>query len=149
MAIDPSGVPTAFSWNFGGWFGSQLGSTLWLLLLGVVLLSQDSLVAWLCIVGFVFLNVWGLYLWRSRAHLTTYAGLQRFFSAASLTTALVVVMVNSRGLSTPPPPGTVISTHLPYWVIAVFPGVMMFFFLLERQGRRSKEGRRSSGDRQA
>ena len=30
----------AFQWNRGGWFGAQLGTTLWLVILGVLLLAQ-------------------------------------------------------------------------------------------------------------
>jgi hypothetical protein len=138
MATDKSSPPTAFSWNAGGWFGSQLGCTLWLLILGFVLLSKDSLSAWLCVASFVVLNAWGLYLWRCQDQLSAYAGLQRFLLAASVIITLVVVVVNSRGVSEPPTPGALVSTYLPYWVIAAAPGVMLLFFLRERQVKRSQ-----------
>jgi hypothetical protein len=136
MATDGLRTPTAFSWNAGGWFGSQLGCTLWLLILGVVLLSKDSLAAWLCVGGFVLLNAWGLYLWRSREKLTSYAGMQRFLLATSVIIAMVVVVVNGRGVSEPPAPGALVSTYLPYWAIAVAPGLMLLFYWRERQVKR-------------
>jgi hypothetical protein len=139
MATDGQSTPTAFSWNAGGWFGSQVGCTAWLLILGVVLLSKDWLAAWVCVGGFVVLNAWGLYLWRSREHLTAYAGLQRFLLATSVIIALVVVAVNGRGVSEAPAPGALVSTYLPYWTIAVAPALMLLFFWQERQVKRSRK----------
>jgi len=138
MATDENSTRSAFAWNAGGWFGSQLGCTLWLLILGVVLLSKDSLAAGVCIAGFVVLNAWGLYLWRGREQLGAYVGLQRFLLAASVIVALVVVVVNTRGVSEPPTPGALVSTYLPYWVIAAPPGLMLLLFLRERKVERSQ-----------
>jgi len=138
MATDENASMTAFSWNAGGWFGSQLGCTLWLLILGFVLLSKDSIAAVVCLAGFVALNAWGLSFWRRREHLSAYAGLQRFLLAASLIIALVVVVLNGRGVSQPPTPGALVSTYLPYWGIAVGPALMLLFFLRERQVKRSQ-----------
>ena len=138
MTTDGNTSMTAFSWNAGGWFGSQLGCTLWLLILGFVVLSKDSIAAVVCLVGFVALNAWGLSLWRRREHLNAYAGLQRYLLAASLIIALVVVVLNGRGVSEPPIPGALVSTYLPYWSIAVAPALMLLFFLRERQVKRSQ-----------
>jgi hypothetical protein len=68
--------------------------------------------------SFPLLNAWGLYLWQSRERLSAYGGLQRFLGVTSVVIALVVCVVNSRGLSAPPSPGALVSTYLPYWVIA-------------------------------
>jgi len=138
MATDENASNTAFFWNAGGWFGSQLGCTLWLLILGFVLLSRDSLAGVLCLTSFVALNAWGLFLWRRREHLSAYAGLQRFLLAVSLVIALVVVVLNGRGVPEPPVPGNLVSTYLPYWCIAVAPTLMLFFFLRERKVKRGQ-----------
>ena len=37
MASSENRTPAAFAWNVGGWFGTQIGCTLWLLILGFVL----------------------------------------------------------------------------------------------------------------
>jgi len=84
------------------------------------------------------LNAWGLYLWRGREKLTAYVGMQRFLCATSLIIALVVAVVNGRGVSEPPAPGALVSTYLPYWAIAVAPGLMLLFFWRERQAKRSQ-----------
>jgi hypothetical protein len=133
-----SNTPSAFAWNAGGWFGAQLGSTLWLLILGLVLSRKDTLTASVCVASFVVLNAWGLYLWRSRERLSAYAGLQRLLLGASVIIALVVVVVNGRGLSEQPSPGALVSTYLPYWVIAVAPALMLLFFLWDRQVKRAQ-----------
>ena len=137
--VTTTGISTrsAFSWNAGGWIGTQLGSTLWLLILGLVLVRRDALGGWLCVASFVLLNAWGWYLWRSREHLSAYAGLQRFLLAASVIVGVVVMVVNGRGLSEPLTPGAVVSTYLPYWAIAAAPALMLLFFLRERTVRRS------------
>ena len=109
-----------------------MGCTLWLLILGTVLLSKDSLAAWACLGGFAGLNAWGLYLWRRRAQLSAYAGLQGFLAAASVTIAFVVVVVNGRGVSEPLTQGALVSTYLPYWAVALAPALMLLFFLRER-----------------
>ncbi len=137
MATDPSSPPT-FSWNAGGWFGSQVGCTLWLLILGFVLLAKDPPSGWLCLTGFVLLNAWGLYLWRCRERLSPYAGFQRFLAVASMIIALVVVVANNRGVSAPPNPGSLVSTYLPYWVIGLAPALMFLFFLRQRHSHRSQ-----------
>ncbi len=138
MASSGNSAPSTFAWNAGGWFGAQVGCTLWLLILGFVLFRKDALAGWTCVASFFVLNAWGLYLWRSRERLSAYAGLQRFLIAASVVIALVVWVVNTRGLSEPPTPGALVSTYLPYWVIAAAPALMLLFFLRERKVRRGQ-----------
>jgi hypothetical protein len=133
---DRNDIPSAFTWNTGGWFGAQFGSTLWLLILGLVLVRTDALAAWLCVAGFLVLNAWGFHLWRARGWLSAYAGLQRFLLAAAVVVTVVVVVVNGRGLSEPSAPGAMVSTYLPYWTIAAAPALMLFFFFRERKTRR-------------
>jgi hypothetical protein len=137
VASPENSTVSAFAWNAGGWLGTQVGCTLWVLILGFVLFRRDALVGWTCVSSFFVLNAWGLYLWRSRERLSAYAALQRFLIAASVVIALVVWVVNSRGLSEPPSPGALVSTYLPYWVIAAAPALMLLFFLRERKVRRS------------
>lgn len=129
---DKNQTSPTFVWNAGGWFGSQFGCTLWMLILGFVLLARDFLAAWVCIAGFVVLNVWGLYLWQARARRRAYAAIQWFLLAASGVIAIVVVTVNVRGLSEPATAGALVSTYLPYWVVAVAPGLMLVFFWRQR-----------------
>ena len=127
---------TAFVWNAGGWFGSQVGSTLWLLILGLGVARRDPLAGSLAVGGFLALNAWGLSLWRSRARLGAYAGIQRFLLAATAVVAVVVVVAHARSTATTPRPGALASTFLPGWVVLMFPGLMLLFWLRERLARR-------------
>ncbi len=138
MATEQGTAPSSFGWNAGGWFGSQIGSTLWMLILGLVLFTKDSVSAWVCVVGFLGLNALGVYLWRSQGHLSAFAGLQRFLLVESVIIAVVVLVVNLRGVSEPPAPGALVSTYLPYWVIAIAPGFLVVFYLREPKVRASQ-----------
>lgn len=129
---------SSFAWNGAAWFGSQFGCTLWLLILGLFLFWKDVLSASVCVAGFAVLNAWGVYLWRVRQRLSAFAGLRRFLLAASVTFAVVVLIVNAREVSEPPVPGALVSTYLPYWLIGVAPALLLLFFLHERKAKRSQ-----------
>lgn len=139
MANSANAAKCAFVWNAGGWFGTQVGGTLWLLILGFVLAPKDALAGCAGVASFFALNAWGLYLWHCRARLSAYGGLQRFLIVASVVIALVVWVVNTRGLFVPSTPDDWRSTYLPYWVIAVAPAVMLLFFLFERIATRARD----------
>ena len=131
---------SAFVWNAGGWFGSQIGGTLWMLILGLVLLGKDLVSAASALAAFGLLNAYGWQLWCRRTELRAYVALQRFLITASVAIAAVVVLLNVRGVAEPPPPGALVSTHLPYWVVAVAPGLALMFWWRERMARRIGDG---------
>jgi hypothetical protein len=129
VSTAPPEARPAFVWNPGAWFGCQVGCTLWLAILGVVLFPKDRLAAWGCLAGFLALNAWGVHLWRRRDRSSAYAAIQRFLLGASAVIAAVVILVNLRGVSLPPGPGAFVSTYVPYWAIAVAPALMLVFRL--------------------
>jgi hypothetical protein len=130
-ASNPSG--TAFVWNAGGWFGAQLGSTLWMAILGLVLLGQDRAAAAAALAGFALANAAGLFVWRGRARRSAYSGVQLFLLALALIVAAVVAVVQLRGASETPTSG--VSTYLPWWVVGLAPILMLAFLLRERAAR--------------
>ncbi len=132
---DPSERSPAFVWSAGAWFGSQIGSTTWMLILGFLLLGRDRLVGALCVTSFLALNTWGIVLWRRRSRLSAYSGFQRLLAAVAVITAIVVVSVNVRGLSQPSAPGELVSTYLPYGAIGIVPAMMLVFAWRERASR--------------
>jgi NADH:ubiquinone oxidoreductase subunit 6 (subunit J) len=131
-SANPSG--TAFVWNAGGWFGAQLGSTLWMAILGFVLLAKDLPAAATALAGFALANAAGFFLWRGRARRSAYSGLQLFLLALALIVAAVVAVVQLRGASETPTSG--VSTYLPWWVAGLAPILMLVFLLRERAARR-------------
>lgn len=114
-------------WSPGSWFGTQLGCTLWLLLLGAVLLGEDHVTGAAAFVGFVAANAWGLRLWRRRARMPGRVGMQRLLAGIALVVAIVVVLANVRA----------VAVDLPYWTIAVVPACMV---LLGRPRPRARSG---------
>ncbi|NJO85557.1 MAG: hypothetical protein HC818_01785 [Synechococcaceae cyanobacterium RM1_1_27] len=115
---------SASSWRSSAWFGSQVGSTLWMVLLGIVAaIKNDLQTAAIAVVGVALLNLWGVMLWRQRRMCSMYAALQRFLTLNTLVTAVLVFSLNRNG-------DLPSSLFLPYWVIAVPLGLMLMFFSL-------------------
>jgi hypothetical protein len=56
-------------WSAEGWFGAQVGSTLWLLIAAAVLLPQSAVVGLGVLLLWIAANGAGLALWRRRAAL--------------------------------------------------------------------------------
>jgi hypothetical protein len=130
---------TAFCWKGGGWFGGQLGGTLWLLICGLVFLAKDILCGLISIACFILLNAFGLYLWRQRARLSAYKVIQSLLAITAATVILLVVMANLRGIVWADKPGGLVSTYLPYSMIFVVPTIMARFYFQERNVRNKGE----------
>ena len=143
---EPKAALSAFSWNVGSWFGAQLGCTLWMLILGLLLLTQSPLTAWTALAGFTILNVWGLYLWRCRSTLAAYAGLQRLLLAVAIVFAVLTLVPNQTGATQVPVAGVHVSTYLPHWVVLTPLALMLMFYLQERAVRRLSSGPNSTPD---
>ena len=74
--IDREQQPT--SWNAGAWFGSQLGSTLWLLVSSALLAARSLSLAILVFALFLVPNLVGFWLWRSRRRIAVFTAFQVF-----------------------------------------------------------------------
>ncbi len=128
-ATDP--MPSRrFQWNRGGWFGGQLGGTLWLLLLGGLLLARGASVGALVLVLGLVPNALGVVLWRRRERWAPYPALQLLIavSGASAVAALAAVWVAGETL-----PGW--SFRGGFLALAVYPALMGMFHLQERSAR--------------
>ncbi len=132
MAFDGKRGPGRFQWNRGGWFGGQIGSTLWLILLGGSLLMRGrSAGAALLALGLIP-NLVGTWLWRHRRTRSPYSALQLLVAVAGAC-ALVGLQVLSRsGL----PPA---SLGLPsgFGLLLIYPGLMVLFHFRERAARKA------------
>ncbi|MCU0865571.1 MAG: hypothetical protein MUC36_17435 [Planctomycetes bacterium] len=116
---------SSFVWNAGGWFGALFGSTIWMLVLGVGALSEDRTAAGLVFASFVAASLWGILLWRRRARLSAYAGLQWLLVGLLVAFAVAIVTANVRGLA----------VQVPYWAIATPLPLMAMFWLRQRLAR--------------
>lgn len=69
-------TPQGLQWDFGAWFGSQIGSSLWMLLAGLILLGRAPLAAGVVLVLFALVNAVGATLWSRRERLRAHPAMQ-------------------------------------------------------------------------
>ena len=129
MSADVSKSSAFFRWNAGGWFGSQLGCTAWLLSGAFEFLWKDALLTSCFLLSFAVVNIWGLFLWSRRDRLTAYTGLQCLLAGCSTVLTLLIILINIRGFSA-------VGSYL---VIGFGPFLMLRFYLLERLAKSTQE----------
>ena len=129
-----------FGWNASGWFGALIGSTLWMLALGVGVLSEDRTTAIVIFATFVAANLWGILLWRRRDRLAAYAGLQWLMVGLLVAFAVAIVTANARTTS----------VAMPLWAIAMPLPLMGTFWLRQRGANEAlREAGAGSGPRRS
>ena len=114
------------SWSAGAWFGSQIGSSLWMLILAGLLFGKDTLAASTVLGAFIGAQIWGLVLWSRRDRIEESSALQLFLAGFGQLVALVVIFVNGRHST----------DELPYWTIALVPLLMIVLRLFRRGSSR-------------
>jgi hypothetical protein len=150
-AKEPMLGPGQFQWNTGGWFGSQLGCTAWMLVGAAVIAPQAPLVAawWACC--FVIANAVGTGLWWRRDRLSPYPAIQALLATVAVAGLLAVVSLHLFGpadvrLGVGIRDGRFVLDHTPgntlrsgYAALLVgVPVMMAWFAFMERAGRRGK-----------
>ena len=116
----------AFEWNRGGWFGTQVGATLWLVLLGGLLMAQSRPVGGLVLASGLVPNLLGVLLWRRRHSVSAYHGIQALLAACGIgaLVAMACLRVSSdQGASADLPSA---------WLLLLYPGLMLVLHLRER-----------------
>jgi len=83
-------------WNVG-WFGLQLGGTLWLLIMALVLVGRSSGTAALVFGCFLIPNLFGTWLWFSRVGLSVYRAARVFLPILGLFSILAVFIADRAG----------------------------------------------------
>jgi hypothetical protein len=87
----------ASHWQAGGWFGSQLGGTAWLLVAALVIAPQSPTSAAVLLGCGVAANLIGCLLWVRRARLDPYHALQVLVAATVLAGAAATRWLELRG----------------------------------------------------
>ncbi len=122
-------------WNAGGWFGGQVGATLWMLVAGILTAVRDLTTGLIVVCLFVSANVVGLFLWVSRK-LSCYASTQimvGFSGICGLSTVLILDRANGWEQIQS---GGQISADSSYYLIGlVYIGLMLMFYLRFGRGR--------------
>lgn len=121
----------AFQWNRGGWFGAQVGATLWLILLGGTLLARSEPVGILLVGLGLAPNLVGVVLWRRRDTLSPYPAIQVLLAVCGVSALLAVLGVRLSGLAPS-------AAGLPSaWLLLMYPGLMAVLHLREREARKA------------
>lgn len=132
--IQPLVGPGRFQWNAGGWFGSQLGGTAWMVVGAGILISQSFAISLVWVACFALANVVGFAFWTRRTVLAPFkaiqllilvlglAGLVAWSSLAQFRPDLVTLM-NA-------------TTQMGYFALLIFPAMMAWFYWLERNALR-------------
>lgn len=122
----------AFQWSAGGWFGSQIGATAYLVLLGIGIVSQAAAPGIIILLCGVAPNLVGYVLWMRRDRISPHAALQWlmltlfFFTSIAVGTAIIYER----------------SEHLPVfigaseniWLPLIFPAMMLMFYFRNKKG---------------
>jgi len=91
MAKEPMKGLGCFQWNIGGWFGSQVGSTCWLLVGGALLAFYAPLIGVTFLVCFAVANAIGTSLWLRRDRLRPYPAIQFLLLVIAISGLVAVV----------------------------------------------------------
>ena len=120
-----------FQWNKGGWFGAQVGSTLYLICLGCALMFRALLPGIIVLLCGIVPNIVGLLLWWNRDRLAPYRAIQRLL----LTVFIFTLIACGTGIFCEH------KTDIDHvftgatrssWIVVVMPVLMLLFRLLER-----------------
>jgi hypothetical protein len=131
-------MPSAFQWNAGAWFGAQLGSTLWLLLLGVLFLWSGRLSGAWALLAFVFSNGSALLLWLRRDRIGAYPALQLLLAVLGLCNLAAFAGIDLAGDLVAVDPHFADHPRWLYWGLLLYPALALSFYLRERAARRGE-----------
>jgi len=134
----------AFRWNAVAWFGAQIGSTLWLVILGAALSFRDDTSPGTAIIALaVAVNGIGLILWEHRDRIRPYPAIETLIAVVGCAAFVAFALLD--GTSAWGLAGTAASGERPpYAVLLVFPALMVMFALQEHVARRARR-RSTSG----
>lgn len=131
--------PGAFQWNAGGWFGAQVGSTVWLLVFAAILLAQDRLDGALpLLLAFTGANGVGLWLWSRRATLAPYTAIQILVATMGVATLAALLGLRWTGALSEAEHAFADGPQRLYWTLLLYPALMAMFALQERAARRRR-----------
>ena len=124
-----------FRWDFGGWFGSVTGGTLWRVLLSAVLLTRAvvSGLAGLVLAGVVWFVA--AKLWSKRETLEPYPSIQRILLVNGLAALALFIVMDVRDAHATMPENLGPADEPSYLWLLVFPALMVGFHLKARSAR--------------
>lgn len=127
-------MSSAFRWDAKGWFGSQVGGTCWMLVLGGLVLGGDAPTGLVALGAFAFANAVGTLLWARRRSLAPYGALQALVLVQGLAALVVALTLHGRGTMEHLPDGSQVPIGALYAALLVYPLLALVFRARERGG---------------
>ena len=126
--------PGRFQWNAGGWFGSSLGGSAWMIVTSCFLVFHNQpTLALVPAGGFAIVLFASLLLWTRRDRFYPFPALMALLGLLAIAIPFVSIVVASYGS-----PAALVAMNWPVstWptvlVCAIAPGLMIWFLFLER-----------------
>lgn len=121
------------SWSAAGWFGAQVGCTLWIAILGARVWSSSAALGGVLLALFAAPTALGVLLWIARRRLGPHAALQALLALAGSAGALAAAVVKRYGTPLGIEPQLGVD---PLAILLAFGALMLVFFLRDRLARR-------------
>lgn len=124
-------------WNAGGWFGSQLGASLWLLVAALLAAIQAPEVGLKLLLVFLFANTVGYLLWHKR-WFSCYASIQALIGLLGLCSLYAIYLLDHAQLWRAIQKGGSISAQSGYYLVAAVTLILMLMFYIRFGGSRNQ-----------
>ena len=133
-------------WNAGGWFGSQIGATSWMVLAAFLTGLRDPLIGVLTLVLAAVPNTLGYVMWRRRAELSCYRSIQLLLIVSGVCGLGVISLLDANELLEPIQIGGTVSAAWAYIVLLSTIGLLLLSFQL-RFGPAEAEAEKNASTR--
>lgn len=131
--------PGRFQWNTGGWFGAQLGSTVWLLLIALSLLPKHFEAGVVTLSCFLVTNIFGLILFLNRNRVAPYPAIQWLIGVIGVVSVIFLVYLNRSSLVQEIDPRLGYGQWGFYLLPVLFGGLMASFHVMERDAVKKRK----------
>lgn len=118
-------------WNLGGWPGAQLGSTIWILIAGILSLRTDVITALVVVGLFALANVVGMAIWRRRGKLSAYARVQILLPVVGFFGLAAVYTLERSNIYETIQVGGTVSARSTYGIIILVVAALMLMFYFQ------------------
>ena len=122
-------------WNPGGWLGGQVGGSCWMLVAGLLSVPANPTAASIVLGLFALANLIGWLIWRRRAAMSPYAGLQLLVPVLGITGLSAVYVLDNAGIYESIQVGTSVSAWETYAIFVTV--VVCLMIMLWWQNRHS------------
>ena len=124
-------------WNLGGWLGGQVGGSCWMLVAGLLSVRANATAAGVVLGLFALANLIGWLVWRRRASISPYTGLQILVPVLGVTGLGAVYVLDNAGIYESIQIGASVSAWETYAILIVV--VVFLMVMLWWQERRNRE----------